>query len=55
MPVIFRPSDFSVDFVIHLFNSPIVYIPIAVYFPPLSIFQHLAFHSICGLDTSSSI
>lgn len=33
MPVIFRPLDFTVDFVIRLFNSPMVYISLAVYFP----------------------
>ncbi|CAM2826521.1 hypothetical protein ACCE111639_02375 [Acinetobacter celticus] len=38
MPAIFRPSDFSVYFVVHPFDSPLVYVRHVINFPPHAIF-----------------
>ena len=47
MPTIFGPSDFTVYFVVHLFDSPLGYLngsPLHVYFlRPLHIFKYLDF------------
>ena len=56
MPAILRPSDFTVYFVVHPFNSPMVYYPLLIKFLPHSTFSSTsAFHSIYDEDESSTM